>query len=144
MCSAYVLSPVQNEVYNLIHKISHQLVSEKQYMEAEDIHGEYHHHDFLASRTIQEKDHHHEKKETDAHTHGLLSLLSAYFTSDENRDKKQKLTIEVKPDKHTLPENTKEEVSLLMVVASNVFFHADKNYKIGLEVKTPPPKVDLT
>jgi hypothetical protein len=144
----YLAGPSKIQVVNLMHTISNSVWTVT-FVEVENHSHEndgaaHHEHNFLEPDTILEKVHYHEKKESNVHSHGLHSFSSTVFDSSENKGEKQQRILEVKLDKHILPENTTEEISLPIVEAMNTFFHADKDYKLGLDVKIPPPKVDLT
>lgn len=138
----YILSPVQTQIYSLLHKISHQLVSENHHNEERKVnnHNVRHDHEFLSSHSSENKHHHGKKEPKTNHSHELLSFLSAVFKTENSQNDKGKQFFEVKLDKHILPNKRISQEQFTLITTPQTWFYNLKTDSLGLDVITPPPQ----
>ncbi|WP_158655171.1 hypothetical protein [Flavivirga eckloniae] len=146
MSFLYILSPLQTQLYKLLHKISHHLALENHHEEKHTETSHHHHHDhiFLSKFSLSEKHHHDEKEHATHHTHEFLSFLSSIFDTDSQKNDTEKHLLDNKLDKHILPEKRIGQKQFSLVMSSIIWFYEARIISRELDVNIPPPKTTLT
>ncbi|MDO5979463.1 hypothetical protein [Flavivirga spongiicola] len=144
MSFIYILSPLQTQVYRLLHKISHHLVLENHHKEKHSDDNNHHDHMFLSNFSFSEKHHHNKKEHAEHHTHEFLSFISSIFYMGHTQNDTEKHPLDIKLDKHILPKKRIDQEQFSLVMRSIIWFYDSRITSCELDVNIPPPKTTST
>lgn len=142
----YMLSPLQTQVYKLLHHISHEL-TENSHHDTEIEHHHHtdkHQHDFIEATVKKENHQHSLEKTTLNHSHEWLEFFGNTFKINDNKSQKNNPVTEITLDKHTIPNFASFSSEIIEINTSKRWFYHLNKDSLGLDTTTPPPKFFYT
>ena len=140
----YLLGPLQTQIYNFLHTISHSFLLENlSHNDAHTHNNDHHSHDFLSHHhhSSENHHHHHKKEHIENHTHKLLSFFNSIFNIEENQTDQESKFFKIKLDKHIIPKRSFIKKQLVIFKQQKNWFYNTKINSLRLEINTPPPKI---
>ena len=137
----YLLHPLQTQIYNFLHTISHSFLSDIHHHLDAHSHNSHHSNDFLSSHQYSPKNHHLNNKEhIEEHSHKLISFLNSVLNVNNNQTQKENDFSKIKLDKHIIPKRNSILKQFEVFQFQKIWYCNSKISNVRLKVNIPPPK----